>query len=396
MNLIVGLVLGLLAGGALAAMTLRATYAARLAAAATERDLLRERVVDLEAAISDDAQTAAVLGPLHSALGRVEQQVGVLERDRVEQYGRLSTQLSDVASSTAALRDQTATLAGALNSSTTRGAWGEVQLRRVLEHAGMLAHCDFDEQVTAVSRHDATVRPDVLVRLPGDKVLVLDSKAPMTAFLAAQAQGLPADQQQARLAEHARQLRGHVDALSAKEYWSAFETAPEMVVCFVPGDAILVAALAADPSLLDRAMSKRVVLASPSTLLAVLRSVAFAWQQEALTGSARELLALGKELYARLATLGKHTSDMGTALRRSVETYNAMVGALESRVLVTARRMSALDVTAVEVAQPRPLECTPRPLTAVELIESLDEDVARPELDLDVATPGDDRRTGTA
>ncbi|AKU17698.1 DNA recombination protein RmuC [Luteipulveratus mongoliensis] len=400
MENLIGLVTGLVLGTALAWAWLRQAHAVRSAALLTERDLLRERVVDLEAAVSDDAQTASVLMPLQDALGRVERQVTTLERDRVEQFGELAGRLTDVAASTAALRDQTASLAGALNSSTTRGTWGEVQLRRVLEHAGMLAHCDFDEQVSASTRHDARVRPDVVVRLPGDKVLVIDSKAPMTAFMAAQADELTAAQRSTKLVEHARQLRGHIDGLAAKEYWSAFSTTPEMVVCFVPGDAILVAALAADPGLLDRAMSRRIVLASPSTLMALLRSVAFAWQQEALSGSARELLALGKELYARLATLGRHTSEMGAALRRSVETYNAMVGSLESRVLVTARRMSELDLTADPLEVVRPVETAARPLTAQELIDALDDDVARPQLDLDVAAPQRDssveRRSDTA
>ncbi|MDF8264344.1 DNA recombination protein RmuC [Luteipulveratus flavus] len=391
--LIGGIVLGALGATA----WLRQSHAAHSAGLATERDLLRERVVDLEAAVSDDAQTASVLLPLRDALGRVERQVSTLERDRVEQFGELAARLTDVASTTTALRDQTASLAGALNSSTTRGAWGEVQLRRVLEHAGMLAHCDFEEQVSATTHHDVRVRPDVVVRLPGEKVLVVDSKAPLTSFLAAQADGLSDEERSRHLSDHARKLRGHVDALAAKEYWSAFTTAPEMVVCFVPGDAILVAGLAADPGLLDRAMSRRVVLASPSTLLALLRSVAFAWQQEALSGSARELLTLGKELYARLATLGKHTADMGASLRRSVETYNAMVGSLESRVLVTARRMGELDLTADPLPLIAPVTTAPRPLTAQELIDAVDDDVARPQLELgrsSSAQPRGDREVG--
>lgn len=400
MELIVGLLVGCLVGVALTWAWLRQAYVARSAGTLTERDLLRERVIDLEAAVADDAQTASVLAPLRDALGRVERQVTTLERDRVEQFGELSARLTDVTASTAALRDQTASLAGALNSSTTRGTWGEVQLRRVLEHAGMLAHCDFDEQVTSVSRHDQRVRPDVVVRLPGDKVIVVDSKAPLTGFMAAQAKGLSADQQKARLAEHARHLRNHVDSLAAKEYWSAFEATPEMVVCFVPGDAILVAALAGDPGLLDRAMSRRVVLVSPSTLLALLRSVAYAWQQDSLSGNARELLMLGKDLYARLATLGRHTADMGTSLRRSVETYNAMVGSLETRVLVTARRMSELDLTQEPLPANPPVSVAPRPLTAQELIDALDDDVARPQLELDyVARQSDstiERRDSTA
>ena len=188
LTLLAGLALGAVGGWWLA----RTSGAASLASARTESDLLRERVVDLEAAVSDDAQTAAALTPLRDALVRVEQQVGTLERDRTSQFAALETTIAAVHESTTALGRQTQSLAGSLNSSTVRGAWGEVQLRRVLEHSGLLARCDFDEQVRRVSRHQRQVRPDVVVRLPGDKYLVIDSKAPMGAFLAAQADDLPA------------------------------------------------------------------------------------------------------------------------------------------------------------------------------------------------------------
>jgi DNA recombination protein RmuC len=396
MNIGIALVVGTLLGAGLAAAWLRQTFAARTAALATERDLLRERVVDLEAAVSEDAQTAALLSPLRDALGRVERQVTTLERDRVEQYGALSSRLGEVAQSTASLHKETATLAGALNSSTTRGTWGEMQLRRVLEHAGMLARCDFEEQVSAINRHGARVRPDVVVRLPGERVLVVDSKAPLTSFLAAQTDGISAEEQRRALDQHARALRTHVDGLAAKDYWSAFDNAPELVVCFVPGDAILAAALSADPALMDRALERRVVLASPSTLLALLRTVALAWQQDALTTHARELLDLGRELHLRLGRLGQHVTETGTALRRSVEAYNAMVGSLESRVLVTARKLSELDV----VDQPLPevplVETTPRSLSAPELLEEVVAEDARPQLDLGVLAADSDERRRTA
>ncbi|WP_137120541.1 DNA recombination protein RmuC [Segeticoccus rhizosphaerae] len=384
MDLILAALLGLALGVAATWLALRAWHVARSAAIAAERDLLRERVVDLEAALRDDMQTASVLAPLREALTRVERQVGSLERDRQLQFGELGARLTEVTGTTEQLRAATSSLAGSLNASTTRGTWGEVQLRRVLEHAGMLARCDFDEQVSAVSRHERGVRPDVLVHLPGDKCLVVDAKAPMTAFLAAQAEGLdPAERQRLRAA-HATALRGHVTALAAKAYWTAFRTTPQMVVCFVPGDAVLAAALAADPGLFEEAMAKKVVLASPGTLLALLRTVAFTWQQDALTTSARELLALGNELYARLGSLGSHATKMGTALRRSVESYNAMVGALESRVLVTARKMHQLDLEPEPLADLLPVEDSPRPLTASELLDAVADEGCRPELDLDL------------
>jgi len=373
---------GMLIGAVVAWLVARVLFTGRSAALSTERDLIRERVIDLETAISDDAQTATMLAPLRDALVRVERQVGTLERDRVEQYSQVSVQLADVTTSTNALRSQTASLVGSLNASTIRGNWGEVQLRRVLEHAGMLARCDFEEQVSAVSSHERGVRPDVVVRLPGDKCLVIDAKAPLTAFLSAQADGIEPAERSRLLAAHATSLRGHVDSLATKEYWSAFTNTPEMVVCFIPGDAILAAALAADPALFEYAQTRRVVLASPGTLLALLRTVAFTWQQDALTANAKLLLKLGSELYSRLGTLGSHATRMGASLQKSVESYNALVGALESRVMVTARKMHELGLAETPLPETGPVGTATRPLTATELIAALDPEVARPELDL--------------
>jgi DNA recombination protein RmuC len=383
MEIMITAVLGVLIGSAAAWFVARVLFEGRSAALSTERDLMRERVIDLESAMSDDAQTATMLAPLRDALVRVERQVGTLERDRIEQFSQVSVQLADVTNSTNALRSQTASLVGSLNASTVRGNWGEVQLRRVLEHAGMLARCDFEEQVSAVSRHERGVRPDVVVRLPGDKCLVVDAKAPLTAFLSAQADGVESAERSRLLAAHATSLRGHVDSLATKAYWSAFTNTPEMVVCFIPGDAILAAALAADPALFDYAQARKVVLASPGTLLALLRTVAFTWQQDALTANAQLLLKLGSELYSRLGTLGSHATRMGTSLQKAVESYNALVGALESRVMVTARKMHELGLAQEELPETGPIENAPRPLTATELIAALDSDVARPELNLD-------------
>jgi len=382
MEIMIAAVFGVLIGAVATWVVARVLFEGRSAALSIERDLMRERVIDLESAVSDDAQTATMLAPLRDALVRVERQVGTLERDRVEQFSQVSHQLADVTSSTNALRSQTASLVGSLNASTVRGNWGEVQLRRVLEHAGMLARCDFEEQVSAVSSHERGVRPDVVVRLPGDKCLVVDAKAPLTAFLGAQADGIEPAERSRLLAAHATSLRGHVDSLATKAYWSAFTNTPEMVVCFIPGDAILAAALAADPALFDYAQARKVVLASPGTLLALLRTVAFTWQQDALTANAQLLLKLGSELYSRLGTLGSHATRMGASLQKSVESYNALVGALESRVMVTARKMHELGLAQAELPETDPIENAPRPLTATELIAALDADVARPELSL--------------
>lgn len=393
MELVLALLVGLVIGAAAAAAVVHQMGAVRSAGLAAERDLLRERVIDLEASLADDAATAAALAPLRDALGRVETQVGTLERDRTHQFAALERTISQVQASTASLDRQTQSLAGSLNASTVRGAWGEVQLRRVLEHAGLLARCDFDEQVCRVSRHGRQVRPDVVVQLPGSKHLVVDAKAPMVAFLQAQADDLPPAERDRLMREHAAALKSHVDSLAKKDYWSAFETSPEMVVCFVPSEAMLSTALAANPSLHEEAMARRVVLVGPGALLALLRTVAFTWQQDALTANARELMKVGHELYDRLGTMGTHTARMGTALQRSVEAYNQMVGALETRVLVSARRMRDLEIVEDELPQPTPLEAGPRLLTAVELLEQASAEDARPQLDLDEAV-GRSRRAG--
>jgi DNA recombination protein RmuC len=367
------LVAGLIIGAAGAGALVRLLAGTRQAGLLAERDLLRERVTDLECTTQQDRELTATLAPLASALTRVEDQVRTLERDRVTQYAQLGEQLQAVRTDSAALRSQTAALAGALRSPNARGSWGEVQLRRVVEHAGMLARVDFTTQAVAVGPDGAGVRPDLVVHLPGGKHVVVDAKAPLAAFLEASEAPDDGRRQLEAAAAHARALRGHVDTLAGKEYWRAFDPTPEVVVCFVPGEAFLASACTADPALLEYAMSRRVVLATPTTLLALLRTVALTWQTEAVTGSARELFTLGRELYQRLATLGAHTGRLGRSLQRSVEDYNALVGTLERRVLVTARRMRDLDVTDLDLPGADVIEAAPRPLTAVELLEA-DED----------------------
>jgi DNA recombination protein RmuC len=371
--LLVGLVVGALLGGLIAVLWVRGSLLARATAAEAERDLLRVRLEDLELARAESADAAALLAPLRDTIGRVERQVGALERDRVEQFGELGERLTAVNRSTESLRSETASLASALSASSVRGAWGEVQLRRVLELSGLLPRCDFDEQVTTTTRHGATVRPDAVVNLPGGRHVVIDSKAPMSHFLQAQAESVGAQERTELLGAHATSLRRHVDALAGKAYWSAFTRSPEVVVCFVPGEAILGAALADDPGLYEHALSRKVVLASPGTLFAVLRTIGAVWQQDALEQSARDLLALGQDLHSRLSTLGSHVTAMGQSLTRSVESYNRFVGTLESRVLVTARQLRELGIAQQDedgetlVA----LEAAPRALSAPELLDAL-------------------------
>lgn len=392
------LLLVALAGGLLlGALIARFAAAAELARTRAERDVLRERLAGCEARSQEDRQTASELAPLRSALGRMESQVRDLERDRAEQFGSVGERLGEVARQTAQLREQTASLSGALNSSGVRGTWGEAQLRRILEHSGMLPRCDFDEQVSAVGTHDATVRPDVVVHLPDDKVLVLDSKAPLSAFLRAQADGIPGPERAALLSQHAEALRGHVNTLAGKAYWNAFRTTPELVVCFVPSDAVLAAALQAAPDLYDHAQGHRVVLASPATLLALLRALAFAWQQDTLADNARELVRLGTELHHRLGTLGRHVRSMGAALRRSVESYNSMIGTLETRVMVTSRQLREVGVADTGHATLEPVTAAIRPLSAPELLtaELAEVDQGREDIDPDLAAGvNDQNRSG--
>ncbi|MGO4596539.1 DNA recombination protein RmuC [Terrabacter sp. 2RAF25] len=395
--LLVGLLVGGLVGAVVAWLSARSALLARSAAAEAERDVLRERVGDLEAAREVDDATAALLAPLRDTIGRVERQVGALERDRSLQFGQLGERLTDVSRSTESLRTETATLASALNASTVRGAWGEVQLRRVLELSGLIARCDFDEQVTRTSRHGATVRPDAVINLPGSRHVVVDSKAPMAHFLQAHGDTVSEIERAELLAAHATSVRRHVESLAAKAYWTAFTRSPEVVICFVPGEAILATALADDPGLYEHALSRKVVLASPGTLFAVLRTIGAIWQQDALEQNARELLAIGQDLYSRLSTLGGHVTTMGQSLARSVEQYNKFVGTLESRVLVTARRMHELHLTSDRPPALEPLEVAPRSLSATELTDDLGRD-ARDDAFLGRATgePGSRDAAGSA
>lgn len=349
---------------------------ARYAAADAERRLLAAQNRELGDARTQDGSVLRALAPVAEKLTAVQQQVSLLERDRLEQYGQLAQQLQEARLSDEQLLKSTHALESALRSNSARGQWGEVQLRRVVEAAGMLRHVDFHEQLHS-SGSDTTVRPDLVVQLPGDKQLVVDAKVPLTAYLEAQELGSQpggrgagtAGNQQALLATHAKALKAHVDALSNKKYWDIPGNAPELVVCFLPAESILAAALTADSALLDYALSKNVVLASPGTLLAVLKSVAFTWRQDVLTDSARELFELAQQLYERMGTLGDNVTKLGSSLKTSVDRYNSLVGTLEARVLPTARKLNALD--AASLATPITVEATPRSVAAPELQQGI-------------------------
>jgi len=351
---------------------------AQFAAADAERRLLSLQNRELGESRSQDGNVLRALAPVAEKLTAVQQQVALLERDRLEQYGQLAQQLKEARLSDAQLIRSTHALESALRSNSARGQWGEVQLRRVVEASGMLKHVDFLEQVHS-SGADSTVRPDLVVQLPGEKQLVVDAKVPLSSYLAAQelGSGLGMENnshhpdsngsQQALLAAHAKALRAHVDALSNKKYWDIPGNTPELVICFLPAESILAAALTADATLLDHALSRNVVLASPSTLLAVLKSVAFTWRQDVLTDSARELFELARQLYERMGTLGDNVGKLGSALKSSVDRYNSMIGTLEARILPTARKLNAMDESGL--LTPPALEVTPRSLAAPELLQ---------------------------
>ena len=369
--------LGMIVGGALgwfAAKARSAGEVARLDAtlrAAREGEARLEgslRALTMEARVQTQDAVADAVAPLHDALLRYERRVSELERDRVGAYEALREQVRAMHDVSGELRTETRQLVAALRAPQVRGRWGEHQLRRIVEAAGMLEHCDFDEQVTGIT-DGATVRPDLVVRLHGGKRVVVDAKVPFDGYLGAMEARDDASRN-AHLGQHAKQLRAHVDALAAKSYWAAFEPAPEFVVLFVPADAFLDAALRADPVLLEHAFARNVVLATPATLIALLRTVAYAWRQESLTHNALAVHALGRELYTRLSTMGDHLARVGTSLGAAVTSYNRAVGSLESRVLVSARKLAELGVSGEELPTPAQVETAPRQLQAADLVDS--------------------------
>jgi DNA recombination protein RmuC len=334
----------------------------------SQEALARNNTQFLEAA---DSRFALAGKPLTETLGKVELQLREIEKERAGVTERLTEQINGMRLAGESLRVETTALVNALSKPQARGRWGELQLRKCVEFAGMIDRCDFTEQ-TSVTTSDGLLRPDLVVRLTGGKNLVVDSKVTLVAYLEAHEATDELVREQ-RLDAHARHLRKHVDQLAAKSYWAQFNPTPEFVMLFVPGEAFLAPALDRDPTLLEDALRSRVHIVTPTTLVSALRTVAYTWQQDALAENAQEVFSLGRELYKRLGILGDHMDKLGRSLTGAVKAYNGTVGSLEKNVLVTARKLNALEVVDNALAEPTPVEEPVRTLGATELVTAAED-----------------------
>ncbi len=394
MSYLLGLVTMLVIGGVLGFVVARARAAAQVVGAQAQRDAAQARATELAAdrdSLADRfevlsaevlaehtrqaeasaeqrlAHTETLLTPVKEGLAALNTRLGDVARDRAAMSAQLGEQVRTVQTTGETLRREANALSTALRRPQVRGAWGELQLKRVVEIAGMVEYCDFYQQASGTTSADKRIRPDMKVMLGEGKFVFVDAKVPLAAFLDAHETDDPAERAD-RLRQFAENVRGHIDALSGKEYWKADTGSPEFVVLFIPSEALAAEALAQRPELHEYAAARNIILATPTTLIGLLRSVAYGWKQAALADSAAEVLALGRELYDRLVTMGGHFHKLGRALQSSVQHYNSTVGSLEARVMVTARRFRDLKVTEAELAPPVGVEKSTSQLTAAELV----------------------------
>ena len=321
-----------------------------------------------------ESKVLQALAPVRESLQDMQKKVTELEAQRSHQHGELTQQLKSATESEERLRSTAEALASALRSNSTRGVWGETQLRSVVEAAGLLERVDFSVQ-SSIHSDSGAGRPDMIVHLPGGKSMALDAKVPFNAYLEASqipatATGVEGAQREALLKQHVKAVRDHITTLGSKTYWAGLDASPELVIAFIPSESLVSSAMEADPSIMEFAFSKRVALASPVTLWSVLKTVAFSWQQDVLTQDAKVLFDLSRELYSRLSTTASHIEKLGRSIERTVKDYNGFVGSLERQVLPTARKLNALDESKV-IGVLNGIEEAPRELTAFELVSEL-------------------------
>ena len=388
-----GLVIGAVVGALVAALRFRSkssdsSLAIQLASAEAtvtglNAALLRaeEDRKQRETREREESRLIAELAPVKDRLEQMQISVKALEKERTEQFGTIQEQLKNAIASDDQLRKTTQALSQALSSNSIRGVWGETQLRKLVELAGLIKHADFSEQAT-FSTDSGSGRADLIINLPGGKSLAIDSKVPFNSYQEASAISELAEGDDARrraelIAAHVKAMKVHIDALSGKEYWTGLNASPDFVIAFVPSESLLSAALDADPALLEYAFKKNVALASPVSLFSVLKTINYIWRQNADEGSVRTMIKLGKELYERIGKIAEHAEKLGRSITSTVKDYNVFISSLESRVLVTARKLNDLDENQLgtdEIISPAPLESAPDSITASELQKDAQKD----------------------
>lgn len=386
--LVIGVILGALVGYFVGASRSKSvegkTFEAEYAAANAKAEVLAAQVLQLEAARAEreakDAKENKLLqelAPVKEQLGQMREAVTKMEADRIENLTELRDAIRANLESDELLRKQTQVLSTALSSNSVRGIWGEAQLRRLVELAGLLKHADFDEQATIT-----TGRADMIINLPGGKQLAIDSKVPYNSYQEASqinelAEGAEKSRRDALIKEHVKAVRKHIDDLASREYWNALNASPDFVVAFIPSESLLSASLDADPTILEYAFSKNVALASPVSLYSVLKTINFIWRQNVDEGQVRQLIKLGKELYERVATIAEKADKLGRAIQGTVKDYNSFISSFETRFLVTARKLNNLDeneLATETLKEPKALEESTKQWTSSEAIEAVEDD----------------------